>query len=194
MYYASLFTQLLSNPAKKPVEIVLLGGHVSIHTHPGEEVVLAGNQMNDENLVPFLHETGEAIRIDRHSFFSFLRQDEIVNLTIYVPEGNDVSVLIRGGEIRLSGNFGRLRARNDAGQIKADLGKLSVEGKADLSVFAGEIRLENLPAPGWKRNWHERRVRVPAGRGELMARVSLGDVRVNPAAHSAVNFLPVPCN
>ena len=178
MYHHSPFNQVLSNPNLKPVEIVLIAGMVSIKTHPGEEVFLSGENMTDENSMPFLHETDDVIRIDRHSLFNLISQREMVNLVIYIPETCDLMVLLRGGNLNLKGNFGQVRARTDAGNIIADLSDFTVKGQADLSVFAGEIKLINNN-PSNRQSKHQRILNMKIGEeGRLKAKVSLGDVRV----------------
>ncbi|HET6990098.1 MAG TPA: hypothetical protein VFJ43_02195 [Bacteroidia bacterium] len=175
MYHHSLFTQVLSNPALKSVEIVLLGGNISIKTHPGDEVYVSGENMKDENLMPFLHETEETIRIDRHSLFNLIFLRENVNLVIFIPANCDLMVLLRGGNLKLSGNFGQVRVRTDAGNITADLNNFSVKGQADLTVFAGEIKLVNSN-PVDKKDKRKKSVDMKIGEARLKAKVSLGDI------------------
>jgi len=178
MYYHSSFTQVLSNPNLKPVEIVLLGGNISIQTHPGEEIYITGENLSDENQMPLLHEDKYSFRIDRHSLFNFILQKmkDKMSFKIFIPETCDVSILIRGGHINIKGKYGQFRARTDAGNITADLSDFSVKGQADLVVFAGEIKLVNGNSVGGEAK-KGRKVSMKIGEeGSLKAKVSLGDV------------------
>lgn len=179
MYYTSEFFQVLGNTKNKPIDIILLGGSVSLSTHPGDETSIAAENIEDGSLMPLLHETGSGIRIDRQSLFSFIPPNNDLRLKIYVPENSRVNILMRGGFLRLHGNFKSLRARNDAGKIKCDLLDLTVEEQAKLSVFAGEIELKNAIVNGRKRGIN--RISLPAGKGEIQARVSLGEIRLREA-------------
>jgi hypothetical protein len=176
MYYHTPFTQVLSNPQMKPVEIVLIAGDISVETHPGDEIYLAGEYMNDENQMPLLHETEETMRIDRHSLFQMFINHDVPHLKIFIPEKCDLNILLRAGHLKLKGNFGEVRARTDAGNITADLAEFTAAGDTDLVVFAGEIRLKNS-ASAEKPKHHHRPVKMKIGpNANLKARVSLGNL------------------
>jgi hypothetical protein len=177
MFY-SPFTQVLSNPELKPIDIILLGGNIFVQTHPGDEIYIAGENMPDENLMPLLHEDEHSFRVDRHSLLSFIwqKEREKSSLKIFIPETCNVSILLRGGNINVKGKYGQFRARADAGNITADLNDFSVKGQADLVVFAGEIKLVNSAAFNPTKKG-ERKINMKIGEeGTLNARVSLGDV------------------
>lgn len=180
MYYAGEFFQVLSGTAGKPIDIVLLGGTIRLYTHAGDETSITTENMIDGSGMPLLHETPGGIRIDKQSIFSLIPQHDKVRIKIYIPENSDVNILMRGGNMKISGRYNNLRARTDAGNIKVDMQQFTVNEQAQLSVFAGEIRLKNGDTTETHRRG-TRHIRTKAGLGELQAKVSLGEVRFKAA-------------
>lgn len=119
----------------KPIRFKLLGGNFKVRTHPRMQVdVLPYKMEKSLSLIPQIKEYNDYIEISGQNFAKLVRQDEKVDLDVFLPEKCDFDFNMKAGVLEIDGIFSRYDANILAGEIKVTPNPETKKGNVSVGV------------------------------------------------------------